>query len=55
MRSMLSDLYREYSKRQGISPDQSHALACAATVLGSTGIPGSMLREAANQLQAAFG
>jgi hypothetical protein len=47
----LNTLYREYSTRPGPSPGQSHALADAAFVLGSTGIPSSMIREAMTQLR----
>jgi len=50
----LNTLYREYSTRPGLSPGQPHSLADAAFVLGSTGIPSSMIREATTQLRAAL-
>jgi len=54
MIDVLNTLYREYSTRPGPSPGQSHALAEAAFVPGSTGIPSSMIRDAMTQLRAAF-
>jgi hypothetical protein len=54
MIDVLNTLYREYSTRPGPSPSQSHALADAAFVLGSTAIPSRMIREAMTQLRTAF-
>ena len=54
MRDYLNSLYRTYSCRSGITPNQSQALAGAACVLGSRGIPAGSIRHAIEELQAAF-
>jgi hypothetical protein len=54
MLQRLNALYRECSQRPGITPNQSHALADAACVLGSCGVPASMIRNAIVELEAAF-
>ena len=54
MRELLNDLYRECSRTSGITPNQSHALAEAASVLGSVGVPTTMVRGAWQSLRAAF-
>lgn len=54
MLNRLNCLYREASKLTGLSPWQSQALADAAFVLGSRGLPGSFIREAVLRLEAAF-
>ena len=54
MRDLLNDLYRECSKRSGITPNQSHALAESASVLGSVGVPTMVVRGALQSLRAAF-
>jgi hypothetical protein len=54
MLQLLNARYREFSQRPGITPNQSHALADAACVLGSQGVPASMVRNAIVELEAAF-
>jgi hypothetical protein len=54
MLQQLNALYREYFQRPGITPNQSHALADAACVLGSRGMPASAVRNAIVELEAAF-
>jgi hypothetical protein len=54
MLQLLNARYREFSQRPGITPNQSHALADAACVLGSCGVPASMIRNAIVELEAAF-
>ena len=54
MRDALNTLYREFSQRTGITPNQSQALAGAACVLGSRGIPSGEIRNALEELRAAF-
>jgi hypothetical protein len=54
MRDSLNALYRECSQRPGITPNQSQALAGAACVLGSRGIPAQSIRNAVEELRAAF-
>jgi hypothetical protein len=54
MIDILNRLYRHCSQQQGITPNQSHALAGAACVLGSRGMPASAVREAIVELEAAF-
>jgi hypothetical protein len=55
MRDMLNDLYRECSYLPLSSPEQSLALAIAASALGSAGTPAAQLREASFTLRVAFG
>lgn len=54
MRDLLNNLYRECSVLPSPSPEQSLALAIAASALGSAGIPAAQLREASFTLRAAF-
>jgi hypothetical protein len=54
MRYLLNELYRECSKVPNPSPNQAHALAEAASVLGSEGVPSMMLRNAFHEVRAAF-
>lgn len=54
MREMLNTLYRECSVRPVSEHYQGLALAQAAQVLGSTGIPAGQVREAYYALQVAF-
>ncbi|MEY9575839.1 hypothetical protein ABIE88_003415 [Bradyrhizobium diazoefficiens] len=54
MRDRLAALYRAYSCRSGITPNQSAVLAEAACVLGSRGIPGHAVSATIEALEAAF-
>ena len=54
MRERLHALYRTYSCQSGITPSQSAILAEAACVLGSRGIPVSVVRATIEDLEAAF-
>lgn len=54
MLDLLNRLYREYSMAPAPSPEQYRALADAAFVLGSAGVPSAMVREAYLQLELAF-
>ncbi|SHH04976.1 hypothetical protein SAMN05443248_3500 [Bradyrhizobium erythrophlei] len=55
MLELLNALYRECSMIPSPTPDQSHALAGAAMILGSCGIPSALVREAFEVLRTAFG
>lgn len=51
---ILHGLYRECSTKTIRNPEQSHALAEAAAILGSCGIPGGRVRESISRLRSAF-
>ncbi|GAB9152848.1 MULTISPECIES: hypothetical protein [Bradyrhizobium] len=54
MRDRLLRAYQTYSLRSGITPSQSALLAEAACILGSRGIPVSVIRNTVEELEAAF-
>ena len=54
MRDRLAALYRAYSTRSGITPNQSAVLAEASLILGSRSIRPDVIRATIEELEEAF-